>query len=176
MVRRVLLVTLLSALSTAVSAPTARAVDAETYILRDAVQTFSDVLPCLGNLGPFDITITFDLALHETAEAIDLADAEDPFDDILTPPWHFTATVTGDFVAIPEDPSAPSYTGRYTQWFDANSNQASFAESETFTLIGQGTDGSTVMFQGTAHLSVTPNGQVLGFEKPACRREKDRAS
>jgi hypothetical protein len=165
---RFLVVTMVALLSVGVMAPAAHATETQTYNLKDVVETFTDVAPCHEDLGLYDITITYNLVLHETAAAIDLGDPDDPFDDILTPPFHVTGTSAGTFEAAPQDPSQPSFTGHFTQWFGVNSNKKNEADTFTFTVVGKGSDGSRIKFHVTAHFSVTPNGQVLEFEKPRC--------
>lgn len=165
---RFLVVTMGALMSVGVMAPAAHAIETQSYNLKDVVETFTDVVPCREDLGLYDITITYNLAIHETAEAIDLGDPDDPFDDILTPPFHVTGTFAGTFEAVPQDPSQPSFTGHVSQWFGVNSNKKNESDTFTLTVIGKGSDGSKVKFHVTAHFSVTPNGQVLEFEKPRC--------
>jgi hypothetical protein len=165
---RLLVVAIGTLLSVGVMAPAAHATDAQTYNLKDAVETFTDVVPCNEDLGLYDFTLTENIVIHETAKAIDLGNPDDPFDDILTPPFHITATFAGTFEAVPQDPSQPSFTGHFSSWFGVNSNQKNESDTATFTVVGKGSDGSTARFHVTAHFSVTPNGQVLEFEKPRC--------
>ena len=74
------------------------------------VETFVDVIPTCEEDGPlYTITTTSNLVMHETI-----------FDDGRV---HATFTQTGKFVAVPlEDPSLPSFTGRFTQWGGFNQN------------------------------------------------------
>jgi hypothetical protein len=70
------------------------------------------------------------------------------------PPYHITGTFTGTVTAVPEDPSLPTYTGHFTTWFGENSNQKTFNDTDTFTVILTGNDGSTVKFHDTFHVTV----------------------
>jgi hypothetical protein len=166
---RSLLVALVAALVIPLTAPAAHATETQTYNLKNVVESFTDTVPCREDAGLYDITITYNLVIHETAEAIDLADPDDPFDDILTPPFHITGTLTGTVEAFPQESSQPSFAGHFTQWFGFNSNRSTAAGTFTFTVIARGSDGSRVTFHETAHFSVTPNGQVLEFDKPRCQ-------
>ena len=69
---------------------------------------------------------------------------------------------------LSDDPSLPTFTGHFTQWFGENSNQQNFATTFTFTIIGTGSDGSSLKFHETAHFSATPQGATLEFDKPMC--------
>jgi hypothetical protein len=140
-----------------------------TFHEKSAMETFSDVIPCLDEEGvPATITTSENGVFHVTAAGIDDQGTPDPSDDVFTPPYHVTGTFTGTFVAVPDDPSFPTFTGHFTQWFGENSNTANFATTFTFTVIGSGSDGSVLKFHETAHVSVTPNGATLEFDKPRC--------
>ena len=74
------------------------------------VETFVDVIPMCEEGGPlYTITTTSNLVTHETI-----------FEDGRV---HATFTQTGRFSAVPlEDPSLPSFTGRFTHWGGFNQN------------------------------------------------------
>ena len=76
------------------------------------VETFVDIVPSeiCSEEGPlYTITTTSNLVMHETI-----------FDDGRV---HATFTQTGTFSAVPlEDPSLPSFTGKFTQWGGFNQN------------------------------------------------------
>jgi opacity protein-like surface antigen len=140
-----------------------------TFHEKNATTTFQDVIPCLGeDPVPATITTTENGVFHVTAAGIDDQGTPDPSDDVFIPPYHVTGTFTGTFLAVPDDPSFPTFTGHFTQWFGENSNRANFAATFTFTVIGSGSDGSALKFHETAHFSVTPNGATLEFDKPRC--------
>jgi hypothetical protein len=140
-----------------------------TFHEKNVTDTFSDVIPCLSeDPVPATITTTENGVLHVTAAGIDDQGTPDPEDDTFIPPYHVTGTFTGTFVAVPDDPSLPTFTGHFTQWFGENSNKQSFATTFTFTIIGTGSDGSSLKFHETAHFSVTPQGATLEFDKPMC--------
>jgi hypothetical protein len=140
-----------------------------TFHEKNATETFQDVIPCLGNGEvPATITTTANGVFHVTAAGIDDQGTPDPEDDTFIPPYHVTGTFTGTFVAVPDDPSFPTFTGHFTQWFGENSNRANIAATFTFTVIGSGSDGSRLRFHVTAHFSSTPSGATLEFEKPRC--------
>jgi hypothetical protein len=82
--------------------------------------------------------------------------------------YHITGTFRGTFEFVPDDPTLPTYTGRFTQWFGENSNNQNFAATFTFTLHGTGTDGSKLKFHETAHFSVSATGVLVTFDKLRC--------
>ena len=50
----------------------------------------------------------------------------------------------GDSVAVPlDDPSLPSFTGKFTQWSGFNQNAKAVSGTFTFNIRGTGSDGST---------------------------------
>jgi hypothetical protein len=154
--------------------PRPQAVETQTYNVKNLVESFTDVVPCREDLGPYELSLTYNLVLHETAAAIDVQDPANPFDDILTPPYHITSTSTGTFAAVPQDPTQPSFQGHFTQWFGENSNKKNASATFTFTVIGKGSDGSKVKFHVTAHFNVTPTGQEFFFESPGVTNPQER--
>jgi hypothetical protein len=134
-----------------------------TFHEHQAPDTFTDVIPCIGNgqeLGT--ITTVENGVLHITAAALDA-------DGNPIPPYHVTGTFTGSVTAVPQDPSLPTFTGHFTTWFGENSNQKSFSSTFTFTVIATGSDGSTLKFHETAHVSVNAQGEVtVEFDRPSC--------
>jgi hypothetical protein len=115
------------------------------------VETFVDTIPTCEEGGPlYTITITSNLVMHETI-----------FDDGRV---HATFTQTGKFVAVPlEDPSLPSFTGRFTQWGGFNQNGNTVNGTFTFSLRGRGSDGSTVSLNQVEHFNERPDGTVNEF-------------
>jgi hypothetical protein len=77
---------------------------------------------------------------------------------------HATFTETGTVVAVPlEDPSLPSYTGKFTVWGDFNQNGTTANGTFTFTLHATGSDGSTVSTHQAEHFNERPDGSVNEF-------------
>jgi hypothetical protein len=129
-----------------------------------ATTTFHDLIPCVGNgqeLGT--ITTTETGVFHVTAAGID-ANGD------LIPPYHVTGTFTGTFVAVPDDSSLPTFTGRFTTSFGDNSNSSGvILHTDTFHVIGHGSDGSTINFHDTFHVTVSARGDlIVVFDKPRC--------
>jgi hypothetical protein len=118
----------------------------ETVTEKNVVETFVDVVPTCEFGGPlYEITTTSNLISHETI-----------FDDGRI---HATFTQTGTFVAEPlEDPTLPSYTGKFTVWGGFNANGESVNGTFTMTVHGTGSDGSTFKNHLTDHFNVTPTG------------------
>jgi hypothetical protein len=123
----------------------------ETTTEQGIVETFVDVVPTCDESGaPYTITTTSNLVEHETI-----------FDDGRV---HATFTVTGTFVAVPlEDPSLPTYTGRFTQWGGFNDNGKTVNGTFTFSVRGTGSDGSRLNVHFTEHFNERPDGTVNEF-------------
>jgi len=123
----------------------------ETNHVKDFVETFVDVVPTCEGGGPlYTITTTANGVEHVTV-----------FDDGRV---HATFTETGTFSAVPlEDPSLPSYTGKFTIWGGFNENASTVAGTFTFNVRGTGSDGSTFSNHNVDHFNVRPNGTVHEF-------------
>jgi hypothetical protein len=151
MVRR-LLVGLVAAGLLLVGAPAfAQPPVTTTTVQKNLVETFVDVVPSCEGGGPlYTITTTSNLVEHETV-----------FDDGRV---HATFTQTGTFVAVPlEDPSLPSYTGKFTVWGGFNQNGNTVNGTFTFNVRGTGSDGSTFNNHQNGHFNVRSDGTVNEF-------------
>jgi hypothetical protein len=152
MVRR-LLVGLVAAGLLLVGAPAfAQPPVTETTVLKDLVETFVDVVPtCEEDAPPYTVTTTSNFIEHTTI-----------FDDGRI---HATFTQTGTVdAAVPlEDPSLPSYSGRFTVWGGFNQNGKTVNGTFTFTAHLTGSDGSTVKTHFTEHFNQRPDGTVNEF-------------
>ena len=77
--------------------------------------------------------------------------------------------MTGTFVAVPLDPSNPTFTGHFTTWFGESDNKQNYVDHSTFSVHGTGSDGSSIQFHDTTHFSTNANGVVVvSFDKPVC--------
>jgi hypothetical protein len=123
-----------------------------TDVVKDATETFPEVNPCTGDPG--EVTLTYNGVFHVTV----FADGH----------FHVTGTSTGTFAFDTADPALPDYSGRFTTWFGANGNPNSENGTETFRLRGTGTDGSTLKFNSTAHLTVVGSDVIVEFDKFRC--------
>ena len=123
-----------------------------TETFHNVAESFSDVNACTGDPGT--VTITYNGVVHVTL--------------LPNGTSHFTVTQTGDFVFVPDDPSLPANTGRFTIWAGFNSNNQNAAGTFTFTAHGTGSDGSEQTFHLTEHFSVSASGIVNTFSKPRC--------
>ena len=148
---RRLFVGLLAAALMSVGAPAfAAGPTTSTSTEKGLVETFVDVVPsCQGGGALFTITTTSNLVAHDTIGA----------DGTV----HSTFTQTGTFVAVPLDPSLPSYTGKFTVWFGFNANGTVVEGTSTFNIRGTGSDGSTFANHASDHFNVRPNGSVHEF-------------
>jgi hypothetical protein len=125
----------------------------ETTHQKNLVETFVDIIPtsnCAED-GPFyTITTTSNSVEHTTT-----------FDDGRQ---HATFTQTGTFVAVPlDDPTLPSYTGKFTIWGGFNANGQTVNGTFTFNLHGTGSDGSTLNTHQVDQFNERPDGTVNEF-------------
>jgi hypothetical protein len=123
-----------------------------TEVLKDVTFVDADVNPCTGDPGI--VTTVVNAVFHITE-----------FSDGRV---HVTGTATGSFEFDATDPAAVDYAGHFTQWFGENHNPTVDNSTFTFTVIGVGTDGSTIRFHDTAHITVIGSDLVVGFEKARC--------
>jgi hypothetical protein len=123
-----------------------------TEKFKNVTETFHDVNPCTGEGAT--VTITYNGVVHVTFAA--------------NGSFHITGTFTGDVVIVPDDPSQPTFTGHFTQWFGDNVNSKNQAATFTFTVIAKGSDGSRLRFHETAHFSVSATGVIVEFDKLRC--------
>ena len=129
----------------------------ETTTQKNLVETFVDVIPdpICSDEGPlYTITTTTNLVMHSTI----FADGRE----------HDTFTQTGTFVAVPQDPSLPTYTGHFTMWGGFNGNAQSASGTFTFSLHGTANDGSTITLNSVEHFNVTPGGVENSFSFENC--------
>jgi hypothetical protein len=122
-----------------------------TNVQKNLVETFVDVVPSCEGGGPlYTITTTSNLVEHTTT-----------FDDGR---MHETFTQTGTFVAVPlENPSLPSYTGKFKTWGGFNQNGSTVNGTFTFNVRGTGSDGSSFTNHVTDHFNERPDGSVNEF-------------
>jgi hypothetical protein len=74
---------------------------------------------------------------------------------------HGTFTRTGTFVAEPvDDPSLPSYTGKFTIWSGFNQNGKTVNGTFTINLHATGSHGSTFQSHWLERFNVRPDGTV----------------
>jgi hypothetical protein len=125
--------------------------DTETTTERNVTETFIDVVPTCEGGGPaYEINLTYNVIAHSTV----FADGR----------LHETFTQTGTFVATPvDDPSLPTYTGKFTVWGGFNANGEGVNGTFTFNVHGTGSDGSRIDVHLTDHFNTTPNGAEFFF-------------
>jgi hypothetical protein len=154
MIRRALIGVLAAGLMTVFTAGTAAAApETTTTNAHGLVDTFVDVVPTCDNSAPalYTITTTSNAVEHDTV----FADGR----------VHATFTQAGTFVAVPlVDPSLPSYTGHFATWGGFNQNSDSVVNgTDTFSVHGIGSDGSTFSVQQMEHFNTRPDGSVNEF-------------
>jgi hypothetical protein len=153
MIRRVLIVAVAAGLTMVLGVGAASAAPVTTTTTaKGVVDNFVDVVPSCEGGGPlYDITTTSNAIEHETV-----------FDNGSV---HATFTQTGTFVANPlNDPSLPSYTGKFTTWGGFNDNgRGAVNGTDTFSVRGTGSDGSTFSNHAIEHFNTTPTGAEFFF-------------
>ncbi len=154
MSRRGVLVACVAGLLVAMVAPAASAqANTFTQTVHGFTETFTDVNPCTGDPG--EVTVTYNGVFHIT---------EDPNGG-----FHVTGTLTGTFQFVPDDPTLPSYTGRFTDWFGGNITANNEGFWETFRINGTGSDGSQLILNAVAQVHFS-NGELrVEFSKLNCR-------
>jgi hypothetical protein len=125
-----------------------------TIPFHGVTEEFEDVNPCTGE--PATIRITYNGVFHESTAA----------DGSL----HVTGTQTGTVVLTPEDPTLPSYTGRFTVWFGGNINSPNEGFWETFSVRLIGSDGSRLTLNEVEQFHVSATGEItVDFSNVNCR-------
>jgi hypothetical protein len=123
-----------------------------TQTFKHQTDTFVDFVPCRDFQAT--ITITYNGVFHYTVNK-----AGD---------FWATGTMTGTVTAVPLEASNPSFTGHFTTWFGEADNKKNGVDHSTFTVHLTGSDGSTIKFHDTAHLSTSASGLTVSFDKPMC--------
>ncbi len=124
-----------------------------TQTYHNATDSFVDVVPCVGD--PATITLTYNGVFH--------------FNVNKAGDFWGTGTQTGSVVAVPLDTSLPTYTGHFTTWFGISENNRNSVQTDTFSVIAYGSDGSVIKFNETQHITLNANGDVVvAFDKPVC--------
>ena len=137
-----------------VASPASAQAENYTETVHGVTETFSDVNPCTGE--PATIELTYNAVFHITT---------DPNGS-----EHVTGTQTGTVTLTHDDPSLPSYTGRFTVWFGGNLNPKTEGFWFTFNVKATGSDGSTLSLNAVEQLHVSATGETtVHFEKLNCR-------
>jgi hypothetical protein len=135
------------------AAPASAAASSTTETVHRATDSFATVNPCTGDPGI--VTITYNGVFHTSIDA--------------TGGTHVTGTLTGTFQFAPTNPTQPSFSGRFTNWFGGNIGANGQGFWSTFSLTGQGSDGSVIHFNGVTQFHVS-NGKVhVEFALENCR-------
>jgi hypothetical protein len=74
------------------------------------------------------------------------------------------STVTATFT--PDDPTQIAYAGHETFAFSENSNSRNFVTTTTSHVRVKGTDGTFVTIAEVAHLTISPTGVTVLFDRP----------
>jgi hypothetical protein len=126
------------------------AAESFTVIEKDVTESFTDVVPCVGE--PADVTITYNFALAVT--------------ELDNGTSHLSGALAGTFTAVTDD---VTYTGHFAQRFGENVNAMNSEGTVIFVLQGTGTDGSRITFADVFHYTITATGVETSFDKPICQ-------
>ena len=74
--------------------------------------------------------------------------------------FHMVDTQTADLTFTPDDPSAPTFTGHFTNTTFSNQRGQQLTVGGPLTIVAVGTDGSRVVFHLTVQTTLTPDGTV----------------
>ncbi len=143
-----LLVTLTVALLLSVANAAAEA-QPQTITVKNQTETFGNVELC-GVTGT--VTVTYNAVFHITELSGDR--------------YHVTDTLTGTLLI--ESDSGVTYTGHFTAWDGENVNARNANGTATLTVHATGSDGSRLVFQETAHFSISATGVTVSFDRPRC--------
>ncbi len=128
-----------------------------TQVFKNQVDTFKDVVPCTN--APATITTTSNGALHVTELTSGIGAGT----------FWFTITQTGSVTIVPDDPTLPTYTGRFTFWDGDNGNLQNATETFILEVRLVGSDGSLINGHLLEHMTLTATGATLEFEKAVCK-------
>ena len=105
----------------------------------------SNINPCTG--APGTESVTFKGVTHTSVSA--------------NGSMHHTATVTGQILFVPDDPSQPTYSGKFTAWDAQNlAPGATITSTAAFHITLTGSDGSKISNRGVFHLTLLADGTV----------------
>jgi hypothetical protein len=108
--------------------------------------------PCTGETG------VLTLAISHQIYHINVNGADDAWD---------TGTMNGMATFAPDDGTGPTAQGSWVNWFGDSFNAKNLVQHFTFNLALQLSNGQKVTFHETAHMSFTPNGPAVSFDKVA---------
>jgi hypothetical protein len=86
--------------------------------------------------------------------------------DLADGTLHLTGHATVAVTFTPDDPAQVAYEGHETFAFSESSNSRNFVTTTNSHVRVKGTDGTFVTVRETAHLTVTPTGVTVSFDKP----------
>jgi hypothetical protein len=133
--------------------------DVNTVIRRDVTLSFASADPCTGAAGTS--TITFDVVGHVTFHGVE--------DGLAV--FHSNQTQVGTFTFVPDDPSLPSYSGRFVTTISAQATPPGrgFVLTITSRQIAKTEDGM-FRWQFKLHVTMLPSGEIVVQSlETACR-------
>jgi hypothetical protein len=100
--------------------------------------------PCSGTSGT--LTFEFNGVVHTTT--------------LDSGTFHGSATNTGTWTFVPDDPTQPSYAGRFASFSEQNFTSKNFTLTDTFDVVLHGSDGSLLRLRTFFHVTANANGTV----------------
>jgi hypothetical protein len=139
----------------------------DSSIEHNATDTFFDVVPCHPEMGGYQITITYNAQFHDTQNKNgDWATGTQtgtfsavPIEFTIGPPTEegnpTVVPVLGDD-GNPIPRAGESFTGHFTQWFGGSVNPNNSVFTDTFTVHGSGSGGTTFRAHFNDHIVFGP--------------------
>jgi hypothetical protein len=148
--RKLALLVLLGACALTIGAPIAFAEGAEVTkeVVRDQTAVLDFTNPCTGDEGT--ATIAFHSVLRLTLR---------PNNTVSV-----TSNVNGTFLLVPDDPTAPTSSGRFVST-DVFAGGANDVETTVLTAHGNTADGAQFRLHFLTHLTETGTGVTLTFDR-----------
>ena len=132
------------ALAMALLAPTAAlATETETvHVSGTGTEPLTN--PCSGASGT--LTFEFKGVVHTTT--------------LDSGTFHGSATNTGTWTFVPDDPTQPSYAGHFASFSEQNFTSKNFTLTNTFYVVLHGSDRSLLRLRTFFHVTANANGTV----------------
>lgn len=113
--------------------------------------SFPGTNPCTGDTG----TVSF--AISHQVYHINVNGAGDAWD---------SGTDNGTATWVPDNAGAPTGQGSWVSWFGDSFNAQNTVNTFTFTFVIHFSNGQTATMHEVGHVTFTPNGPAVSFDKP----------
>jgi hypothetical protein len=135
------------ALAMALLAPTAALATETDTVHVSGAGTEPLTNPCSGASGM--LTFEFNGVVHTTT--------------LDSGTFQGSATNTGTWTFVPDDPTQPSYAGHLASFSEQNFTSKNFTLTDSFYVVLHGSDGSLLRLRAFFHVTTNANGAVTAF-------------